>query len=112
MDKDPADRIGRLRADAKPVLNPFFLEIDLQFGVFVDRVILPEFLDHLAVARPTAVDSRQSIGRTMASSHAFQPKLYHPFFSILNEPAAHLACRQPAVSGFVLIVFQQSGFST
>jgi len=66
------DRVGRLRTNAEPVLDPLTLDRQpLPLGLR-ERVVMPQLLDHLTVTGATPIHSSQPIRRAMPTTNSFQ----------------------------------------
>ena len=71
--EDRGDRLGRLGADAEPVLGP--VRDDLDVGGVLGGVVLADLLDDAAVALLAGVDDDDAVVRRTDLAHTLQTNL-------------------------------------
>ena len=69
------DRVGRLRADAQPILHPVALHGDLLLLVLGQRIIVSEVLKDLAVPLGPRVRGHDAIGRQVLPARLLQAQV-------------------------------------
>ena len=86
LSHEPLYRVTWLGPNADPVVNPFALEAYLPTLITVCRIVRPEFLDYLAVARTPPIHRGDSVNRFVPAPDSLQ-----------SDPYSHNILRGPGV---------------